>query len=214
MKDQKIQVNISNLARRIDRRESIIGQFSNKSEYLTNIVLAKEHKIGALGLWKTFVEIVEKEKQRNSDYFIFCEDDHLFTENYNYAILEDNIIKANNLGADILSGGMSWIDLPVQCDDSLFWVNKFNGMQFTVIFSRFYDIILSLKDNEGYVLDNKISEISDNIFVVYPFISVQKEFGYSDVTIQNNTLNYVVNLFKLSEHKLGILNNVRSAYKL
>ena len=52
------------------------------------------------------------------------------------------------------------------------------------------------KYTEQTITDICLSNLSSNIFVMWPFISVQKEFGYSDVTFFNNTPNYVGKLFE------------------
>lgn len=212
---QAISVYAPNLVKRKDRKLSILKEFRNKNEFNFKVVPAIEHKIGAFGLWQTFVEVVKNEKNRGSEYFIFCEDDHVFLSNYTFTYLCSCIRKADSLKADILSGGMAWIDSPIQCNKHLFWVNNFNGSQFIVVFNRFYDIILSSSNlNEGFILDMKLSELSDNLFVMYPFISVQKEFGYSDVTSQNNQNGYIQNLFEKAERLLYILDEVSTAYNV
>ena len=63
------------------------------------------------------------------------------------------------------------------------------------------------------ITDFHISSNSDNIFVTYPFFSVQKEFGYSDVTSFNNKEGYVDGLFKGTSIGLDILDKVRTFYE-
>ena len=79
---KQIAVYISNLSYRTDRRRSICKQFYHKQLFKIHIVPAIQHKTGAFGLWKTFLSIVAKERQNDSPYFVFCEDDHVFTEAY------------------------------------------------------------------------------------------------------------------------------------
>ena len=87
-------------------------------------------------------------------------------------------------------------------------------MQFTIIFQKFYNTLLALGEiEEEFALDFKISELSDSIFVMYPFISVQKEFGYSDVTSKNAEEGYVEGLFKGTSQKLNMLKRVKAEYK-
>ncbi len=47
---------------------------------------------------------------------------------------------------------------------------------------------------------------------MYPFISTQKEFGYSDVTNENDKTNRIEKLFDETQQKLEILNKVRNYY--
>lgn len=207
-----ISVYIPNLTKRTDRKASIEKQFKNKNEFELNIVQAIEHKIGAFGLWQTFMNIVRNEYNKKSNFFIFCEDDHVFTENYNKEYLFERIIEADFLKADILSGGVSWMMTPIQCSKHLFWLERFNGMQFTIIYSRFYETLIQADTKEGFTTDIKISELSDNIFVMNPYISIQKEFGYSDVTSSNNKKGYVNGLFQTTSNRLRILDKVKNFY--
>ena len=212
MSSAPIQVYVPNLKKRTDRKASILAQYAGREEFELHIVPAIEHKHGAWGLWKTFYQIVSMEFQKGSPYFIFCEDDHQFTSEYTPDVLFTNIHRADALGADLLSGGMSWMDKPIQVSDKLFWVNAFNGMQFTVVFKRFYASILSCTTEEGHVTDSFLSRLSDNIFVIYPYISTQADFGYSDATSANNQKGRVPSLFINTLKQLQWHNKVRQFY--
>ncbi len=207
-----IPVYIVNLKKRADRRKSVVDEFEGKKQFDITICEPLPHPIGSYSLWKTFRDIVSKCKQKGYQYFIFCEDDHIFTEYYSESILIENIQTAIRYHADILLGGVSWFDLPIQCEYNLFYVDQFNGMQFSVIFSSLYDKILDYRDTEDTIVDLCISNLSSNIFVMWPFLSIQKEFGYSDVTSFNNTPNYVNHLFEKTAKELNILNKVQKFY--
>lgn len=213
MKTAPISVYVANLLRRTDRRESVEAQFAGRNEFELTIVPAVERENGAWGVWQTFYGIVERENKRQSNYFIFCEDDHVFTEYYSAEVLRTCIDEASALGADILSGGMSWLRQPVQVLPHLFKVEAFNGMQFTVVFRRFYATILSYKTEKGFVLDKHLSGLSDRIFVIFPFVSVQRDFGYSDATTRNNARGRVPMLFDNVSRWLQRLSNVYDFYK-
>lgn len=208
-----IPLHIVNLKQRNDRRVSILREFENKKLFKLTIHEPISHPIGSYSLWQTFREIVNESKRRNDEYFIFCEDDHVFTKHYSESVLIDNIQTAQKFHADILLGGVSWFDLPMQCAPNLFFIDQFNGMQFSVIFKSFYNTILNFKSTESTVTDICISGISANIFVMWPFLSVQKEFGYSDVTSFNNVPNYVSGLFKKTAKELEVLDKVRKYYE-
>lgn len=215
MNSYPIQTYVSNLVRRQERKSSTIREFAGKTEYSLHIVPAIEHSFGPFGLWQTFIRILKKEKAKGTPYFLFCEDDHTFSSNYTYNYLEQCLLKADSFNADLLSGGMSWIESPIQCSEHLFWGKRFNGTQFIIIYNRFYDRILKAADGEDYfILDMKLSELSDSLFVMFPFISAQKDFGYSDVTPQNNKKGYVTGLFTQTELKLSMLNQVKQSYGL
>ena len=102
----------------------------------------------------------------------------------------------------------------LQVRDEMFWVSAFNGMQFTIVFRRFFEKILATETG-GYdhVTDQYLSTLTESMFVIYPFISVQRDFGYSDATPTNNKAGYVQSLFISSSERLRILDKVRKYYK-
>lgn len=210
----KINVFAINLAHRIDRKENIIKQFAGKPEFNLIVVTAIQHKIGAYGLWQTVRCIVADEAQNQTDFFILCEDDHVFTNQYSFNYLYDCICNGDRLDADLISGGFSWFAEAIQISNNLFWVDRFNGMQFTIIFRKFYNRILTADFGESVITDVTLSSIAKNKFVMFPYISVQQEFGYSDVTTNNNTEGYVESLFSFSQQKLEILSKVKKYYSL
>ena len=207
-----IQVYAVNLAQRTDRKEHIISQFRGREEFELNIVPAIEHKIGAYGLWQTLRQIVKLELDKGSEYFVLCEDDHTFTDNYKPELLQQCLQIAQQLNADILSGGVSWFNCGVLIHKNLYWIDKFNGLQFTVFFNKFYSAFMDADFGEHPIVDINIANITENKFVIYPYISVQKEFGYSDVTSKNAEKGYVDGIFKSSTDRLDILNKVKLHY--
>lgn len=204
---------IVNLPERSDRRQSVLAQFRGLDLFSIEVVSAIKHEIGGRGLWETFMQIVKKEKCRHSDFFLICEDDHIFTDCFSSELLELQINKADSLGADILSGGVSWMKHPIQIDANLFWLEAFNGMQFTIVYSRFYSKLIAADSTYRSATDFDISSLSDNIFVMHPFVSVQKEFGYSDVTSKNAEEGYVKRLFEGTSQKLDMLKKVKAEYE-
>ena len=48
---------------------------------------------------------------------------------------------------------------------------------------------------------------------MYPFISVQKEFGYSDVTPKNGEQGFVDKCFSETSERLRLLQDVETFYK-
>lgn len=207
-----IKVYAVNLPQRTERRESIETQFADKPEFELHIVPAIERRIGAHGLWQTFYSIVAREAATDSDFFIFCEDDHIFTENYSFELLSKRISEAQSLGADLLSGGMSVLRTPVETSPGLFWVSWFNGMQFTVIFRQCYQKILAAKTTEGYAVDIQLSYLANRKYVIFPYISTQCEFGYSDATDINEEEGRVTRFFKKTQSLLSSLQKVNRHY--
>lgn len=208
----KINVYVPNLPERKERKASILQQFEGRDAFNLHVVEPIKRSSPSTSLWHTFVEIVRTEARSDADFFIFCEDDHLFTADYSANLLESSIEKAMSLGADILSGGFSWYEMPIQVSNHLFWVKNFTGMQFTVVFRKFYSTILQSDTQGAHTLDLYISALSDDIFVISPYISIQKEFGYSDVTLKNNTAGRVDSYFREHNATLNILRKVRKTF--
>jgi len=213
MQDIPFNVYVPNLPSRRERKENIHHEFKNRGEFHLNVVPAFEHTIGAIGLWKTIEYILRGLVSKEEDFIILCEDDHHFEESYNCHFLIEKIKEAQEKDADILSGGISWFTDAIQISKDLFWVEKFSGLQFTVIFKKFYDKILSADFVAGDAADYKISSLTENKFVIYPFISTQKEFGYSDVTNSNNEVGYISRIFKECSRRFEILKKVSNFYR-
>lgn len=213
MKKARIPTYVVNLKRRVDRKEHILSEFSGKEEFDLNIVEAIEDPIGAVGLWKTILSILKKADADRDEFIVICEDDHQFTENYAPGIMDRVIAEALKIGADILCGGISSFKSAFQITDEIFWVEQFCGLQFTIIFGRFYKTILAADFRPGDSADLKISFLSNDTYFIHPFISTQKEFGYSDVTLKNNTKGWVNELFSKSAISVQILKYIEGFYK-
>lgn len=202
---------VINLKKREDRRAHILKQFEGRKEFSINIVEAVEHPRGAIGLWMTLVEILRSVAGLH-DYILLCEDDHQFTETYSPERLFDCIAQAKARGGELLCGGVSWLSSALPATKDLFWVEKFSGLQFTIIFRSFYQTILNAGLEQGEAADYKLSSLTDRKFFVYPFLSVQQDFGYSDVTSINNTKGHVHELFVRSCKCIEIIKTVVDFY--
>jgi len=208
-----MQIFSANLLERLDRRNHISAEYFLRPEFDMTIVPAIKHNSGAIGLWETLNYIIRELVNYDYEYFIFCEDDHTFTKDYSKMFLEHCINNANQLDADILLGGISWFDIAVQASKNLFWVNNFSGTQFVVIFKKFYQIILNVNDFKVTdSADHKLSTLTDKKFIVSPFISIQKEFGYSDITSLNNEIGRIDYLFEQTSNRIELLKKVKLFY--
>lgn len=212
METDKIPTYAINLLKRPDRKESLIREFMGKDEFQLTVVPAVEHEIGSFGLWQTICNITRYAHDASLGYVLICEDDHQFTENYHADLLHHAISQAKQLDTDILCGGVSWFNTTLQIDKHLFWVDKFNATQFIVIFKRFFNKIMKADFSPGDDADFKISSLSDSILIMNPYISIQKEFGYSDVTSNNAKVGYVTDIFENSKQKLEQLASVANFY--
>ncbi|RVT75307.1 glycosyl transferase [Flavobacterium sufflavum] len=203
-----------NLEKRTDRKINILSEFENRKEFILTIIPAIEDEVGSYGLWQTIHSIVNLANEECLEYVLICEDDHQFTTSYSASMLYSAIDESLHRDADVLLGSVSWFDQVLQVDKNLFWVDRFNGTQFMIIFQKFYQKILNIDFYKTDIADMKISSLTDAIFVMYPFISVQKEFGYSDVTQKNNEEGRITELYRLRNEKLMHLDKVATFYGL
>lgn len=208
-----LQTFVINLKERKDRMENILKEFSNRKEFVVQVAEAIKHKVGGVGLWKTIRHIVRDLADSASDFILICEDDHQFTDEYSSQHLFAAIAEAKEKKADILCGGVSWVQTIFRISNSLYWVDKFTGTQFIIIFKQLYPKILNSKFKEHDTADLKLCSLAKNKFVIFPFISIQKDFGYSDATKINNKKGRISQLFKESAQAFEILNSVTKYYQ-
>lgn len=205
---------VINLESRTDRREHIIAQFQGRDEFDVQIVNAHIHEFGNVGLWQTICQIVSESILQKHDYILICEDDHMFTGKYESGMLHEMISEASALGADALSGGVSWHEDAVEVSGHLFWVRRFTGTQFVIVFRKFFQTILDVTFTPDDCADARMCDHSNHIYFIDPFISVQKEFGYSDATTRNNGTARVEPLFSASAMHSRIKRSIRSFYRM
>lgn len=204
---------VINLEERSDRRMHTIKQFEGKAEFELQIVDACKDKTGAVGLWNSIVKIINIVKDSDDDLIIICEDDHVFTEFYNRDKFIQNIIEAANNGVELLSGGIGGFQNAIPITDNLFWIDTFWSTQFIVLYRPIFQKILNKIFQKTDTADGVFSELTSHKMVIYPFISIQADFGYSDVTCSNNEINgLVTNLFKESERKMKLYKDTYLKY--
>lgn len=210
-----IPVYVINLKERLDRRKHIEEQFKDRKEFDLHIVEACKHEIGAVGLWQSISKIIQQVAERDEDdVIIICEDDHLFTADYNRDRFLDNVVEASSKGVDILIGGIGGFGNIIPLSHHLFWVDWFWSTQFLVVYKNAFNCILKETFSAKDVADEFISRILSQKMVLVPFISVQKEFGYSDVTNSNNEKEQVTKLFEASSKKVDEYLRVIKKYNL
>jgi hypothetical protein len=187
---------IINMPNQTDRLAHIQSQFRNKKEFDIRIIEGSENVIGAVGHWASICRIINMAMERDEDVIILCEDDHEFTAHYDAETFISTIYEAHRLGANLLLGGISGgLTNVLPLPSRLFWLDTFCGTQFLVVYSSFYKTILEELFSEKDVADAKFSEMTSNKFVIHPMISVQKDFGYSDITRANNLDGHLDDLF-------------------
>jgi GR25 family glycosyltransferase involved in LPS biosynthesis len=210
---ESIPTYIINLEGRKDRLRHIKKEFELKTEFEIKVVKAIKHEVGAFGLWQTIVNCVRDAKKLTLDYILICEDDHKFTGFYSKEIMFDLIAKSRSMKVDVLLGGVSRFSNVFQVDDNLFWVDKFSGTQFTIVFKAFYDRILNSDFTVDDHSDYKICELSEKCVLIHPIISVQKEIGNSDISVENSMHGRVEELYEKVSDQLFSLEEIIRFYK-
>ena len=201
-----------NLKTRPDRLENLKKQFSSKSEFNVTYVDAVIDKNGAVGLWKSICKVVRLAQKRNEDVIILCEDDHEFTENYEKDSFLANIVGAYKQGADLLNCGIGGFGTAVPVSPTRCWVDWFWCTQFVVIFAPLFPKIVTYEFNDKDTADGVLSKLSTHSLAMYPPISRQGNFGYSDITQREHQSEFQSNLFQSTNQRLKMINDVYRYY--
>jgi GR25 family glycosyltransferase involved in LPS biosynthesis len=205
---------IINLPSRTDRLAHVKKEFAGRDEFDITIIEAISDKIGNIGLWNTMQKIVRLAKEANDDFILICEDDHQFTTSYNKQFLFNNILEAKKQGAHILSGGISGgFSYALPLTKNRIWLDIYFGNQFIIIYKAFFDIFLNKQFDPDKTVDVTLSLLTMHKMTLFPFISTQKNFGYSDVT-QHNVLDPedVPKRFANTSKRLEVILKIYSFY--
>lgn len=210
--DITIPVYVINLPERTERLESIYETFKGKNEFELNIVPAIKKERGADGLWQTISSIVEKANDSDDEVIIICEDDHVFTPVYERDLFINEVIAAGQGGCQILLGGIGNYNNAVPLSPNRLWIDWSWSTQFVVLYRTAFQGILNSTFGKKDVADEFLSLLLPNKMVLYPFISRQKDFGYSDVTASNNDRGRVDDLFDDTEARLNKMMETYQKY--
>lgn len=209
-----LPVYVINLLKRSDRLNHIRSQFLGRNEFDVLTVEAVEHEIGAVGLWESICKVINIALQNDDDVIVICEDDHEFTASYNKQTFMEEVLSAYATGCDMLIGGIAGgFDHGLFINQSLFWTSSFWSTQFLVLYKKFFKRILEEKFSDFDTADGILSSMTSNKLVIYPFISIQKDFGYSDVTAANNLQNgNISSLFNKAESEIEYIKSIQEHY--
>jgi len=207
--DIEIPVYVYNLPERPERKESIIHTFEGKPEFELHIIPAIKKERGADGLWASILNVIQNVIEGEDEVVILCEDDHVFTADYDRDLFLQDVIEAGRQGCQILYGGIGNFHNAVPVSERRFWIDWSWCAQFMVIYRPAFEIILNAKFGKTDVADEFLSRILPNKMTLFPFISVQKEFGYSDVTATNNKKGVLTQYFKETSKRLEIMTGIQ-----
>lgn len=213
MSQIRIPTFIINLEKRVDRKEHILAEFSSRNEFKVSLIRPIFDEIGAVSLWKTMIHILANLSDDSDEYVLICEDDHKFTPHYSKELLENCIQLAAEHDVDVLSGGVHWFNSCLPVSRNIFWVDRFTGTQFIIIFRRFFKTMINADFGAKDAADRILSDLTSNILLIGPFVSVQKDFGYSDATPKNNIDGEMRKLFGKSMASIDVIERINSVYK-
>lgn len=201
---------VINLKERTERLDHIKKQFEDKPEFDVKIIEACKNTNGAIGLWQSMLKVLNLAMQNDDDVIIICEDDHEFTNDYTKEYLLANIIEAGGQGAEILSGGIGGFGYVVPVTANRMWVNPFLSTQFVVLYKSIFPKMLKYKFRKKDVADLVLASLTSHKMVLYPYVSRQKDFGYSDITqVHSEQPGLVQQMFARTEERL---EKVQEAY--
>ena len=158
------------------------------------------------------MNIVKKASVLEDDVIIVCEDDHMFTDAYDAGVLIREIKESAYLGVDLLLGGIGGFKNAVPITSNKFWIDSFWCTQFVIMYRTIFESILTYHFSEKDTADGVLSQLTSRKMVLYPFISVQRSFGYSDVTQSNNVIGNIEALFESATEKMKIYHDVFVKY--
>lgn len=201
-----------NLKSRPDRLENLKRQFASKPEFDVTYIDAVQHENGAVGLWKSICKAVRLAQQRGEDVIIICEDDHEFTNIYDKEMFLASIVGAYRQGAELLNGGIGGFGTAVPVSPTRCWVDWFWCTQFVVIFASLFPKIVTYDFRDTDTADGVLSKLSSQSLAMYPPISRQKDYGYSDITPRESQSEFQNNIFKIANQRLKQINDVYRYY--
>lgn len=209
-----LPVYIISLPERKDRRKSIQEEFSDKPEFDVHLTDAVKHRIGAVGLWKSITNIIKSVASRDDDdVIVLCEDDHHFTSNYDRDLFFSQIVEGASYGAELLYGGVCRFGNLVPVKEGLFWLDWSWCTQFVVVYRPAFHRIIEAAFSDTDVADEFLSHMFSKKFLVEPFVSVQKDFGYSDIEKGYNGDDFTQQ-FDLAEKQMRNYTRVARKYNL
>ncbi|MBE5322228.1 glycosyl transferase [Pedobacter sp. MR2016-19] len=201
---------IINLPERNERRKHIIAQFKGKTEFSIQVVEACEHKIEAIGLWRSMIKVIQLAIKNEDDVIIICEDDHEFTKAYQKEYLLTNIIEAHEQGVEILSGGIGNFGYALPLTLNRMWITPFQSTQFIVLYKSIFPKMLKYKFKKNDAADIVLSGLTSHKMILCPFISKKKDFGSSDImAVYDEKPGLVQEMFVRTEERL---ERIRNAY--
>lgn len=214
MKNVLLPVYILNLSSNPQSLANCLKEFKGRIEFEVNIVKGEKDKKGEVRLWESIKRAVKKAVLKKEDLCIICKENHCFTEEYNVEKLLQDIFEAHRIDANYLLGSVeegfsNMLILPSR----LCWIDSFQGTQFIVLFNPFYDLILNEQFYESDIVDEKLSNITSNKFIVYPPVSRNKRIEEDKKNAPNGKVSQLIKKRRNTEKRIKNLIEKTNLYK-
>lgn len=200
---------------RTERKAHILQEFAGRDEFDLRLVEACEHRNGAIGLWQSICKIVQQAQAEGREMILLCEDDHCFTAHYSKDYFFTQLLAAQRQGAELVNGGIGGFGTAVPVALHRSWVDWFWSTQFVVVFAPLFSRILAYDFQENDTADGVLSQLTHHKMALYPFVSTQQSFDYSDISESNHTHpDRIEAYFQKASQRLRQIHSVQQYYTL
>jgi hypothetical protein len=169
---------IINFSEHLDRLAPMKEQFKNRTEFDIKIIRVSKNSRGANRFWNGIQLAVKDALINDDDVIIICSDTHEFTNSYESKNFLKNVIESHAEQADFLFGGTYCFGRVLPITENRYWVNSCLSTQFVVVYNKIFQAILDLDLDETDLVDTKLSELSANKMILYPYISEEANTQY------------------------------------
>ncbi|WP_118194276.1 hypothetical protein [Albibacterium indicum] len=202
---------VINLKAQKDFFTHIKKEFNDKKEFELHIIDNYNQQFEPLAIWLSIKKSIKLAIDKEQDIIIICKEDHCFTESYDKEIFIKDILSAYKEGANILLGGIGNFNNAVPITNRRYWIDTFYDSQFIVIYKPLFSSILQEPFRDHYTAESLLSELTSNKILLYPFISVKYNYGFSDAKPNNRKKTNILQ-FKNAEERLAIYKKVYEKY--
>ena len=152
--------------------------------------------------WDSLRAIINKAKENEFELIALLTGKNVSFDFMGGHYLLKNILEASAQNAEILLGHLNDFTYAVPISESRYWIDRFNGSDFFVIYRQLYDKILAVYDCDDESVFQKLSSLTVNKMVLFPF-AVDEVNKDKAVTTASN-----------GKRKLEIYSNIRDKYIL
>lgn len=139
------------------------------------------HPVSGSWDWNNLRHVIEQVCRKDEDdAIVVCHEGHHFTGDYQTCSFMGALLESSELGTDMLLGGCRVFGNLVPVSNRLYWVNKFEGSNFFVLFRRSFQPLLDISPNDDENLDEILSRGLSNKLLISPFISSNGAKGRAD----------------------------------